>query len=514
MAKSPDAFRTISEVADLLDVPAHVLRFWESRFPQIRPVKRAGGRRYYRPADVALLAGIRLLLHDQGLTIRGVQKILREQGMRHVCALAGHGLAPEAQEEWAEDDGLVLPAAAVEEDRVIPWPGPRSPAPWPESPAAEAAWSTGLQHDPGDTGAGGAAPPEPPGLPLEDAAFARSGAAPPGVDLSDVPVPGEEPPPAAGDEAPGDAAALGVPPDPALSAGLGADLPPPAGAEGDRLPGDQGPDQASPDNSAAADDQPESGPPETADTAEQALGIEVEAEAEVAPAAGTAALAEPPAAADDGEGTAPPPRATAAEPEAEAGELLPVAEEAETESSEQEPVAAPAILPAAIVPEAETEELPPMEEAATLENGEEELSGMAPASPPLATEPEAEAGESPPMAEAAVAESVEEEALATEAAVGPPAGTLPAAGESPAAAGPAALEGLPLFMQPPPPVPPVIRLAPEEDIAEDLRRDLAALTGRLRGLAPDAQARAALRGIARQLRQLRDRIDRAHPPRE
>ena len=88
MDKAPDAFRTISEVAEVLDTPAHVLRFWESRFPQIRPVKRAGGRRYYRPSDVALLAGIRLLLHDQGLTIRGVQKVLRESGVRHVQAMA------------------------------------------------------------------------------------------------------------------------------------------------------------------------------------------------------------------------------------------------------------------------------------------------------------------------------------------------------------------------------------------------------------------------------------------
>lgn len=87
MEKSPDAFRTISEVAETLDTPAHVLRFWESRFPQIRPVKRAGGRRYYRPTDVALLAGIKRLLHSEGLTIRGVQKMLREQGVRHVIAL-------------------------------------------------------------------------------------------------------------------------------------------------------------------------------------------------------------------------------------------------------------------------------------------------------------------------------------------------------------------------------------------------------------------------------------------
>ncbi len=151
MEKSPDAFRTISEVADLLEVPAHVLRFWESRFTQIRPVKRAGGRRYYRPTDVALLAGIRLLLHDRGLTIRGVQKILREQGVRHVCALADQGLATEAQQEWSEEEASVLPARAEPEERVIPWPGPRrGDAAWPESPPEEIDADTALQPDPGD----------------------------------------------------------------------------------------------------------------------------------------------------------------------------------------------------------------------------------------------------------------------------------------------------------------------------------------------------------------------------
>ncbi|WP_299915604.1 MerR family transcriptional regulator [uncultured Roseobacter sp.] len=85
MAKSPDAFRTISEVADWLGVQAHVLRFWESKFTQVKPIKRAGGRRYYRPADMLLLGGIKKLLHDDGLTIKGVQKILREQGMSHVA---------------------------------------------------------------------------------------------------------------------------------------------------------------------------------------------------------------------------------------------------------------------------------------------------------------------------------------------------------------------------------------------------------------------------------------------
>lgn len=88
MEKSPDAFRTISEVAEWLEVPTHVLRFWESRFTQIKPVKRAGGRRYYRPADMELLGGIKRLLHDDGLTIRGVQKLLREDGVRHVASLS------------------------------------------------------------------------------------------------------------------------------------------------------------------------------------------------------------------------------------------------------------------------------------------------------------------------------------------------------------------------------------------------------------------------------------------
>lgn len=104
MDKSPDAFRTISEVSEHLDTPAHVLRFWESRFPQIRPVKRAGGRRYYRPSDVALLTGIKRLLHDEGLTIRGVQKILRDHGVRHVAGLQDVGIA-------GADSGLAAEAA-------------------------------------------------------------------------------------------------------------------------------------------------------------------------------------------------------------------------------------------------------------------------------------------------------------------------------------------------------------------------------------------------------------------
>src|ERR1700712_4064521 len=87
MEKSPDAFRTISEAADELDLPQHVLRFWETRFSTIKPLKRGGGRRYYRPEDVLLLKGIRHLLYDQGFTIKGVQKILKDQGARHVAAI-------------------------------------------------------------------------------------------------------------------------------------------------------------------------------------------------------------------------------------------------------------------------------------------------------------------------------------------------------------------------------------------------------------------------------------------
>src|SRR5881392_2937499 len=85
--KAPDAFRTISEVADDLDVPQHVLRFWESRFREIKPMKRGGGRRYYRPDDIDLLRGIRHLLYGEGYTIRGVQRILRDQSVKFVQAV-------------------------------------------------------------------------------------------------------------------------------------------------------------------------------------------------------------------------------------------------------------------------------------------------------------------------------------------------------------------------------------------------------------------------------------------
>lgn len=106
--KAPDAFRTISEVAADLNVPQHVLRFWESRFREIRPMKRGGGRRYYRPDDVDLLRGIRQLLYGEGYTIRGVQRILKDQGLRFVQSVGQPGAArpahrPSDEAEFAAD---------------------------------------------------------------------------------------------------------------------------------------------------------------------------------------------------------------------------------------------------------------------------------------------------------------------------------------------------------------------------------------------------------------------------
>ena len=115
MEKAPDAFRTISEVADELDVPQHVLRFWESRFREIKPMKRGGGRRYYRPDDVDLLRGIRHLLYGEGYTIRGVQRILKEQGGKVVQTIWQPG-APQLKQravvEVASDDDGVQRAPA------------------------------------------------------------------------------------------------------------------------------------------------------------------------------------------------------------------------------------------------------------------------------------------------------------------------------------------------------------------------------------------------------------------
>ncbi|MGV8855710.1 MAG: MerR family transcriptional regulator [Devosia sp.] len=117
MDKSPDAFRTISEAAEELDLPQHVLRFWETRFATIKPLKRGGGRRYYRPDDVLLLRGIRHLLYDQGFTIKGVQRILKDQGSRYVIAV-GEGksiedILPMIEEAEAAGDEAVIEEAVM-----------------------------------------------------------------------------------------------------------------------------------------------------------------------------------------------------------------------------------------------------------------------------------------------------------------------------------------------------------------------------------------------------------------
>ena len=142
MEKSPEAFRTISEVAGDLELPQHVLRFWETKFTQIRPLKRAGGRRYYRPDDVELLRGIRHLLYSEGYTIRGVQRILRESGARRVAAIGRGG--PEAAAalaavprdddatpmfEFEDDDEMAAPPQTEEAPRAEPEATAAPPAP-------------------------------------------------------------------------------------------------------------------------------------------------------------------------------------------------------------------------------------------------------------------------------------------------------------------------------------------------------------------------------------------------
>jgi len=178
MVKSRDAFRTISEVADWLDTPAHVLRFWESKFTQIKPVKRAGGRRYYRPEDMALLGGIKSLLHDQGMTIKGAQKLLRDMGVKHVSGLGPQPLDFDAE---AGPDIDMLSATTTPNLKLVPseprsaapvaMPPPRSPpdpepAPVPEpappavqAPAIDDSWP--FTPEQGTKAQGDAWPPDP-----------------------------------------------------------------------------------------------------------------------------------------------------------------------------------------------------------------------------------------------------------------------------------------------------------------------------------------------------------------
>ena len=128
--KAPDAFRTISEVAEELELPQHVLRFWETRFTQIKPMKRGGGRRYYRPEDVDLLRGVRLLLYGEGFTIRGVQRLLKDKGVAFVVAVG--------------QTGSVQTVTAAEREEAADSPAPR------QAPRRDVAAATGAER-----GAGG-----------------------------------------------------------------------------------------------------------------------------------------------------------------------------------------------------------------------------------------------------------------------------------------------------------------------------------------------------------------------
>jgi DNA-binding transcriptional MerR regulator len=149
--KAPDAFRTISEVADDLDIPQHVLRFWESRFPQIRPMKRAGGRRYYRPDDVDLLRGIRHLLYGEGYTIRGVQRILREQGPKLVQAVWRPGAEQPAPGPDSDAPGTAPQLAPDEAARtmfdLLQSPQREAAPELAASQPAQASSATGLGRD-------------------------------------------------------------------------------------------------------------------------------------------------------------------------------------------------------------------------------------------------------------------------------------------------------------------------------------------------------------------------------
>ena len=130
MDKAPDAFRTISEVAEEVNVPQHVLRFWESRFAQIKPLKRGGGRRYYRPEDIDLLRGVRHLLYGEGYTIRGVQRILREEGLAFVQSVwrAGAQAPPAADEPDEVGEEPESSAVTREEPRFFAKPSSAPPA--------------------------------------------------------------------------------------------------------------------------------------------------------------------------------------------------------------------------------------------------------------------------------------------------------------------------------------------------------------------------------------------------
>lgn len=229
--KSPDAFRTISEVAAWLETPAHVLRFWESKFPQIKPIKRAGGRRYYRPSDMALIGGIKRLLHDEGMTIKGVQKVLREQGVRHVAALSP------PLEDGADLEG----AAETPGAEILPFAARVAPAPASYDAPAEAPCDGEATDAP--TGTDDAAGVQSPDTADASAAMVENGADAPTADTTvpedgTLPEDGAGTPPAPAQETarPADAPASKGGADPAAAGGAeparesALDTPPPAPA--------------------------------------------------------------------------------------------------------------------------------------------------------------------------------------------------------------------------------------------------------------------------------------------
>ena len=114
MTKSAEAFRTISEVAEWLETETHVLRFWESKFSQIKPVKRAGGRRYYRPKDMLIIGGIKKLLHEDGLTIKGTQRIIKDKGLSYVSNLS----KPLETDEIIIEESSQIKAKAISEPEI------------------------------------------------------------------------------------------------------------------------------------------------------------------------------------------------------------------------------------------------------------------------------------------------------------------------------------------------------------------------------------------------------------
>lgn len=161
--KDPGAFRTISEVAEELGLPQHVLRFWETRFPQIKPIKRGGGRRYYRPNDVDLLRGIKQLLYGEGYTIRGVQRILREQGGRKAAILAAAGGSAESDASGGPEASYGLAGGAAGPEVWAPRGRREAPvAPRPDPAPEEQTYFEDAEEDDGPSSAAVPASPVPP----------------------------------------------------------------------------------------------------------------------------------------------------------------------------------------------------------------------------------------------------------------------------------------------------------------------------------------------------------------